>query len=97
MSNPPKIAVKTALKPNTVLTENTITEGLPNLEIACWTTQRPTREKTKQTPANNKAKSKGRRPRSQNCTTDKEDEKNTMKAVVAAVSCTYINDNMHVS
>lgn len=71
-----------------MLTENTMTEGRPKFVIACWTTRRPIKEKTKQMAANNKAKSNGRRPSSQNCTTDKEDEKNTMKAVVAAVSCT---------
>lgn len=38
--------------------------------------------------ANSRAKSSGSRPSSQNCRTDKEDEKNTIKAVVAAVSCT---------
>ena len=38
--------------------------------------------------ANRIAKSIGIRPRSQNCTTDIEDEKNTMNAHVAAVSCT---------
>lgn len=71
-----------------MLTENTMTEGRPNFVIACWTTRRPIREKTKQMPANNNAKSNGSRPSSQNCSTDKEEEKNTMKAVVAAVSCT---------
>ena len=72
--------------PMTKATEKTMMEARPYLEIAWCTTPNPAIDAKKHTVEKKSAKSIGKRPRSQNSTTDSDDEKKTINAVVAAVT-----------
>ncbi|CAM6094278.1 unnamed protein product [Calypogeia fissa] len=85
-----------ALTPITVATEKTINEARLYLSMALCTSVTPTEEKTKHSSATVTAYPTGTRPISQNCTTDIDDEKNTIDAQVPAVTCAQYRSHMGI-
>ena len=88
ISMAPKLVIRTMLKAMTVLTENTIKDGLPYFLIAFCTTSNPRSDATKHIIAMMRAVSMCSMPNNTYCKADMVEEKKTMKEHVAAVTYT---------
>jgi hypothetical protein len=82
----PKLVIRTILKDITMLTENTIIEGLPYFPITFCTTNNPRSDATKHIIPKIRAVSTCSIPNNRYCNADIVEEKKTMKEHVAAVT-----------